>query len=76
MTPLLAVLKKELRDSFRDKRSVAAALAISFLGPLIIAFALGAVAEKVSDVTVLLLPVQGANLHPIWYDFWNNTILK
>lgn len=46
---VLTVFRKEARDSLRDRRSLAAALLYSFLGPLLVAVALAAPARSPDD---------------------------
>jgi len=64
MNGFMAVFKKEMRDSSRDRRSVFAALAFSIFGPVLMAFALGVIAKKVDEVQDLTIAVQGMQNAP------------
>jgi sodium transport system permease protein len=58
------VLKKELRDSSRDRRSILASLAFSVFGPVIMAIAFGVIAQKQAETEELELAVIGIEHAP------------
>jgi sodium transport system permease protein len=60
------VLRKELRDGLRDRRTVAMALFFPLLGPVVLGFALGAVSSRARtvDVSGVVLPIVGREHAP------------
>ncbi len=63
-SPTGVVFKKELLDGLRDRRSLISALLYSLLGPLMMAFALQAVARSFGDDRPLEVAVAGAERAP------------
>lgn len=57
------VFTKELRDSLRDRRSLASALVFALFGPLVVGWALVSLA-KLADDRAMELPVAGADRAP------------
>lgn len=64
MNRFWAVFKKELKDSSRDRRSILASLAFSFFGPVLMAIAIGVIAQKQAETEDLKLPVIGIQYAP------------
>jgi len=60
----LAVLRKELRDSVRDRRSLASALVFSIFGPVLVAMLLGTLAKSLGTDKPLEIGVLGAERAP------------
>lgn len=63
-TQLVAVVKKEVREVVRDRRSLGSGLLYGVWGPLVMAMALAALARDKSDDTPLVLPVVGSDQAP------------
>jgi sodium transport system permease protein len=61
---LWVVFKKELLDSSRDRRSILAALAFSFFGPVLMAVAFTVIAQKQAETEELKLAVIGIEHAP------------
>jgi sodium transport system permease protein len=59
-----AVLRKELVDSFRDRRALASSLAYAFFGPLVVTVVLGALAASQTSKGRLQVPFSGAERAP------------
>jgi sodium transport system permease protein len=64
MSRLWVVFKKELLDSSRDRRSILAALAFSFFGPVLMAIAFAVIADKQAETEQLKLAVIGIENAP------------
>ncbi len=60
----LNVFKKECLDTFRDRRTVIAALAYSFLGPGLLMAVLNFLATQAADETATMLAVEGSEYAP------------
>jgi sodium transport system permease protein len=58
------VLRKELLDAARDRRSLFSALLFPLLGPLLVLFMLGAIADRERAAEHVTLPVVGADRAP------------
>lgn len=61
---MLAVLRKELVDSLRDRRSLTSGLLYSLLGPLLVAMLLGALAKSMGGDKPLQIGVIGGERAP------------
>jgi sodium transport system permease protein len=61
---LRAVFRKEMKDHFRDRRSLLSALVMPLLGPLLFGVIFTAVARAVREDKPLVVPVAGAKNAP------------
>lgn len=64
MSALRIVLRKELRDNFRDRRSMMSALIMPLLGPVMFAMIFTAVARMQRDDAPLSVPIVGQKSAP------------
>ena len=67
MTPLAqaqVVFRKELKDAFRDKRSLYSILIGSLFGPLVTGFMLNTVADRQRQIEEVRIPVVGIEHAP------------
>lgn len=69
MRPALVVLRKELRDAFRDRRSLVSILVGALFGPLIVGFMLNRLADRQRDVEEIRVPVVGIANAPALVDW-------
>ena len=63
------VIRKELRDALRDRRSLMSALIFPLVGPLMIAFMFSSLAKLEGADRPLEVPVQGAEMAPNLVEF-------
>lgn len=63
------VLRKEMLDGVRDRRSLLSTLIFPLLGPLMIGLAFTSVVEREREVRVIELPVQGVENAPALVDY-------
>src|ERR1043166_7867457 len=61
----LVVLRKELTDAFRDRRSIYSILIGALVGPLLIAFLLNRVANQQRGARAIRVPVPGREHAPV-----------
>lgn len=64
MSNIGIVLRKEMTDHLRDRRTLMAALAFALLGPILIFAMLSAIAGRVSEERTIELAVAGGDLAP------------
>ncbi|MCG8462537.1 MAG: ABC transporter permease subunit, partial [Holophagales bacterium] len=64
LNEILAVFRKEMIDSVRDRRSLVSALAFAVFGPLLVALLLGALAERQVSEDGIEIPIAGAERAP------------
>jgi sodium transport system permease protein len=69
MKQLLAILRKELKDSLRDRRSVFAALLVPVLIPLMLGVAFGAMAHDGKKGRPLVITLSGGERAPTLVSF-------
>ena len=70
MNAVLAVLRKELVDGIRDRRSVASALVFPLLFPLLITFMFNKIAERDREAAEITIPVVGIERAPDLVDWF------
>ncbi|WP_411359154.1 ABC transporter permease [Pseudidiomarina salilacus] len=63
-SPISIVLRKELKDALRDKRSVMAAMSYAFFGPLLMAVAFYVLISQLTDTSDVKIEIQGAEHAP------------
>jgi sodium transport system permease protein len=61
---VLVVLRKELKDAFRDRRALASILLGALVGPILVGFMLNRLAERQRQVLDLTIPVVGMEHAP------------
>jgi sodium transport system permease protein len=78
MNRLLAVFKKEMKDSFRDRRAIMTAILPAIFGPILIGFMFHNLAKTRSDVTDsdFTVPVIGAEHAPDLINFLEDEGIK
>ena len=64
MNAVLAVLKKELIDGLRDRRSMMSAIIFPMIGPLLISFMFNTVTERQRESQDVKVPIVGAEQAP------------
>ena len=64
MNAVLAVLKKELIDGLRDRRSMMSAIIFPMIGPLLISFMFNTVTERQRESQDVKIPIVGAEQAP------------
>lgn len=64
MNAVLAVLKKELIDGLRDRRSMMSAIIFPMIGPLLISFMFNTVTERQRESQDVEIPIVGAERAP------------
>jgi sodium transport system permease protein len=64
MTSFLALLQKELREAFRDRRAMIAAMAIAFMAPLVIYGATQTMIKQAVSLPDVYLAISGAEHAP------------
>jgi sodium transport system permease protein len=69
LTRTLVVLRKELKDAARDRRSIYSVLFGSLFGPLIIGFIFTTIADRQRQVEEIAIPVVGLNRAPALVDW-------
>ncbi|HEY6307164.1 MAG TPA: ABC transporter permease [Candidatus Angelobacter sp.] len=69
MKQLLAILRKELKDSLRDRRSVFAALLVPFLIPLMLGVVFGSMAHDGKKGRPLIITLSGGERAPSLVSF-------
>ena len=72
MHTVFDIFAKELLDGLRDRRSLAAALLYSFLGPIAVGAALDAVARRDARDSTLQVAIAGAERAPAFQRFLEN----
>ncbi|MCA1586688.1 MAG: hypothetical protein LC791_18590 [Acidobacteria bacterium] len=63
------VLRKELTDAFRDRRSLVSILVGALFGPLIVGFMLNRLADRQRDIEDVRIPVAGIEHAPALVDW-------
>ncbi|MGY8823531.1 MAG: ABC transporter permease [Candidatus Latescibacterota bacterium] len=69
MDAILAVLKKELIDGLRDRRSVMSAIIFPMIGPLFISFMFNTIAERQRESQDIDIPLVGGEHAPGFVDW-------
>lgn len=71
MTPsrLLVVLRKELLDGIRDRRSILSVIISALVGPLLVSFLFSRIAERQRSAEEVKIPVVGAAHAPAFVDW-------
>jgi len=64
MNQILAVLRKELIDGLRDRRSVVSTLIFPLLGPMMVTFMINLQAERQRESMDIEIPIVGAERAP------------
>lgn len=57
-SPISIVMRKELKDALRDKRSVMAAMSYAFFGPLLMAVAFYVLISQLTDTSDVKIDIQ------------------
>jgi sodium transport system permease protein len=68
MSPIKIVLRKELKDALRDKRSVMAAMSYAFFGPLLMAVAFYVLISQLTDTSDVKIDIEGAEYAPAFVE--------
>ncbi|MFC0445799.1 ABC transporter permease [Pseudidiomarina halophila] len=63
-SPITIVMRKELKDALRDKRSVMAAMSYAFFGPLLMAVAFYVLISQLTDTSDVKIDIEGAEYAP------------
>lgn len=63
-SPVNIVMRKELKDALRDKRSVMAAMSYAFFGPLLMAVAFYVLISQLTDTSNVKIDIEGAEYAP------------
>jgi sodium transport system permease protein len=64
LAPLLVVVRKELRDAFRDRRAIYSVLFGSLFGPIVVAIMFNGLAERQREIEDVTVPVVGMDHAP------------
>jgi sodium transport system permease protein len=64
MSAILVVMRKELRDALRDRRSVMSLFIFPVIGPLMILFMFNKIIDTIEESQDITLPVVGADYAP------------
>ena len=64
VTQALVVVRKELKDAFRDRRAIYSVLFSSLAGPLLVGVMVSAIADRQRDVQEIAIPVVGSDRAP------------
>jgi sodium transport system permease protein len=64
MRSVMAVMRKELRDSSRDRRAIMTILITAFMSPLIVGFMMNRLAERQRELDDVQIPVVGIENAP------------
>ncbi len=65
----LIVVRKELKDAFRDRRSIYSVLIGSLFGPVLVGFMMNAIADRQREVEDVTIPVVGMAHAPALMDW-------
>jgi sodium transport system permease protein len=65
----LVVMRKEIRDAFRDRRAIYSILIGSLLGPLLVGIMMNAVADRQREIQDVRIPVVGMAHAPVLIDW-------
>jgi sodium transport system permease protein len=63
------VMRKELRDAFRDRRAIYSVLFGSLLGPVLVGVMINAIADRQREVEDVRIPVVGMDHAPVLVDW-------
>jgi sodium transport system permease protein len=69
MAQTLIVVRKELKDAFRDRRSIYSVLLGSLLGPVMVGFMISAIADRQREIEDVAIPVVGGAHAPALMDW-------
>jgi sodium transport system permease protein len=64
VAPILVVVRKELRDAFRDRRAIYSVLFGSLFGPIVVAIMFNGMAERQREIEDVTVPVVGMDHAP------------
>ena len=65
VTQAWVVMRKELRDAFRDRRAIYSVLFGSLFGPVLVAVMINAIADRQREVEDVQIPVVGMEHAPV-----------
>jgi sodium transport system permease protein len=64
VAPILVVVRKELRDAFRDRRAIYSVLFGALFGPIVVAIMFNGMAERQREIEDVTVPVVGMDHAP------------
>ena len=66
---VMIVLRKELKDAFRDRRAIASILIGAVIGPILVGFMMNRLAERQRQIVDITIPVVGMEHAPALMDW-------